>query len=216
MIMTSTAIAKVEPLPVPAPGNLMPAWPKWMLAIEKDLHQNPSEDGGLWELPASLIPTDAQRAVITAQGHQLAAFLSQTPAHGEKFGKSILLQVANLLGSKPSQAGDLESKKARIDSYMQALQHIPVWAVQTVIYRWHCGECDRPYDHPPVRFDYTWAPSSADLCQLAKREVREVRRRMLTCERALKATAPKYTAEYRAEMKDKLRSIGIDVEEATT
>ena len=88
---------------------------------------------------------------------------------------------------KPARAGGSEAAEARLDAFMEALDDVPHWAVAIAIRKWHRGECG--LNEHGERYDYRWAPESADLRRLARIEAYGTHARIEFLERLLNAVA---------------------------
>ncbi len=186
-----TELAKIEPLPVPAPTNPTPSWPTWLTTLGKCVVMREMLIDPLTvkygDVPTlETLPTDSQRLSMEGHRNQLTALLDQVPLNSEVLHKQMFGLVAKLMLAKPSRAGGPETADARIEAYLLALDDTPVWAVATAIRKWHRGECD-DYRSGAEKFDYRWAPEFADLRKLALREAGEVRRRIMLIDRILSA-----------------------------
>jgi hypothetical protein len=112
-------------------------------------------------------PTKAQRTALIAHRDEMTALLEQRPIDGNEYHKRTFGLIAKLILAKPARAGGPETTEARQEAYDIALDDVPHWAVQQAIRKWYRGECGAGYD-------YRWAPDSADLRKLARRESGEV------------------------------------------
>jgi hypothetical protein len=191
--MTTTAIAKIEPLPVPTPVDPVPRLPTWIDSLANSIREQSLHDPetGNYNKCLTLVPermpTSDQRYELEKHRHCLTTLLDQQPAKNRECAKKTFGLIANLMLAKPARAGGPETAKARAKAYEIALADVPCWSIDLAIRSWYCGQCDREYAVPPERYDYTWAPESAILRKLALREVAAVHRRLRVIDRVLTA-----------------------------
>lgn len=189
-------MASQKNLALPATGRTpMPSLPAWLSsrvsAMATNLQRDPAT--GKWHEPLTLRPelalTDQQRQAVQTRIQSSTSLLDQslTPIGSKDADKAMFTLVTNLMLAKPSRAGGPATSTARGDAYLAALDDVPTWAVEQAIRKWHRGECDRPFENPPVTFDYTWAPEAADLRRLARREVYAVKDEIAKLENLLVA-----------------------------
>jgi hypothetical protein len=185
-------IVKIGPLPVPTERVPTPSLPAWVTSRQSVLAPNLQLDAsGKWgeplTLPTAMLPADGQREAIENHIRHLNFLLLQTPQLNEEWEKKTFVAIGKLMLVKPARAGGPEAAEARAEAYSDALDDVPHWGVTLAIRKWHRGECGTNEHGEP--YDYRWAPESADLRRLARREAREVRARVEELERLLGAVA---------------------------
>ncbi len=193
--MAGTQLATIQPLPVPSPANPAPALPTWAVKLHDAVHTNNQVDletGRLVDalvLRQELMPTPEQRVALESHKTRLAALLELTPLNHDECGKRILGLVTKLLLAKPARDAGPEAAEARIEFYAMALDDVPSWAVAIVVRKWARGDCDQLYTvgAPIERYDYRWAPDSAELRKLALRETHKLRGQIRQIDRVLAA-----------------------------
>jgi hypothetical protein len=177
-------LARIAPIPLPTERAATPSWPAWLTSRVSAMARNEQRDPatGQWTelmaLPADQMLTAAERAAIERHHQCLTSLLDLTPLKSEAADKATYAAISELLLAKPARAGGPETAKARAKTYIAALDDVPTFAVFMAIRKWYRGECDRPYElGNEKRYDYTWAPDSADLRTLALREMKPVQLR---------------------------------------
>jgi hypothetical protein len=178
-----TQLTTIEPLPVPTAANPTPRLPAWFTNFEKLLKADEWAGKSFDVLPT--MPTDEQRSAMLAHRDLYATALEQTPLNNDECAKRTLILIGKLVAAKPSRAAGAETIEARIETYNAALDDVPTWAVAGAIRKWHRGQCDNAFDYSgeAETFDYRWAPESADLRKIARREAWEVQKRIETLDR---------------------------------
>lgn len=185
----STAVALLQPVPLPSPASPLPNLPAWFERMDKSvrlttIYDPVKQDVVGDRLTVCALPTPQQRADLKRHKAYLDRLLVLTPINGREHAKKTFGLVAKLMLAKPSRAGGPEAAEARMESYQMALDDVPWWAVAEAIRRWHRGKCHRPLEQAP---DYTWAPGTADLRRYAWRVVSEVKKRIEAVDKVLSA-----------------------------
>ena len=183
----SQALAIIEPLPLPTRRQLTPVLPAWVTDLESALcdkwgcayHPLNNREWMLRKLP-----TTEQRAALENNRSALVKMLDQTPERSQEAEDRVLDAVTELMLAKAHSANtDPVVGKAKLKSFIYALEEIPVWATELAVKNWHRGKCDvRNYVNPDfnVAHDYRWAPDPVDLARIAERYVKQVRDRITT------------------------------------
>ncbi len=186
-------LQNLEPIALPdvrQPAR-MPSLPAWLASRKSALATNLQRDpatGGFREmltLPATLLPSEAQRQAMMEHLRALRSWLETTPERDRKHSDETLATVTKLLLTLPAPRADERAVEAKGDAYMAALDDVPSWAVAEAVRCWYRGDCgtdDRGRAH-----DYTWAPVPAVLRRIALGKTAPVRQRIAEIERILSA-----------------------------
>lgn len=159
----SNQLAKIEPIPPldPKAPRLvsLPSWATDLNQTAMDLRKNDAYRVGahgrkVVTLPASLMPTPAQRAFIERRVMELENLERPGPA------KEIDATIGALIVRYATVRQDDDMMRARMDGYRLVLRELPAWAVREAYARWLKGEIGREYDAsfpPPERVLYECA-----------------------------------------------------------
>ena len=191
----ANAIAKIEPLPVPAPLDPAPRVPASVTEMGERVFENyqPHPDTGAIDDCLVLMPermlTAQQRIELENHKGHTAKLLEMTPEHDQVFGKKVFGKLSALILTTAKTRAGPEAAEARLATYEMAVEDLPYWSVEIAIKKWHRGQCDRPYvyDGPPEVYDYRWAPELADLRKIAMRETWPLKQRIKLIDRILAA-----------------------------
>jgi len=183
-------LTRTEQLPVPTPQNAIPSLPVWITTRVAALAPNlqMDEKGKFHEpltLPPALVLREQEREDLEAYLQASRSLLAQTPENSEQWEKETFALIGKMILVKPSRSAGPGTTEARVEVYAMALDDVPSWAVQRAIRKWHRGECGT--DQHGRTFDYRWAPESADLRNLAQREVYDLKERIAALEKLLGA-----------------------------
>jgi hypothetical protein len=207
-----TELAIIEPLRLPDPRRpaQMPSLPAWAisrLACVKDNWQNGKME---LTLPTAMIPTSAQRDMITQHIGALSKFVERTPANSADCEAETLVIVTKMLLALPAPRSTETGNEAKGEAYLAALDDISPWAVQEAIRKWYRGEHG-------AKYDYHWSPVPADLRSLARSEEYRVRGRMTVLGRICNAVPlVEYSDEHRKMMLKKLVDLGQNLKPMQT
>jgi hypothetical protein len=192
-----TQLTIFDPIPLPDPRRpgTLPSLPQWAErlngAVRLELQMTP--DGKTFEsqdvlvLPPDLMPTADQRQAMTSHQDSLRSFLLDTPAVSAaaetRVATAVSKLIAVLAGERKSELAD----EARSDVYLDVLDDVPCWAVESAVRRWFkhaCGsdERGRPYD-------YRWTPDPGTLRKIAQEDVYALSVRVGAIQRILDARA---------------------------
>jgi hypothetical protein len=158
-------------------------------------------------LPANLVLTEEQRAVIERYISDLEALCKQTPAESEMWERATLVNIAELLMS-PSRSARLGEIEAEIAGkhYLIALKDVPTWAVEVAIENWLRGCCGNNQRGEP--YDCEWRPAPAALRQIAVSVKRSLADQIQTLRRLLNAEPLiEFGEEHRARMRAKVAGL---------
>lgn len=158
--------------------------------------------GEVRTLPRSLMLTGAMRAVLGRRIAELEAALAPGPA------EEIMEHVARLLGRYLTGKTD-DDLAVRAETYLDALDDLPAWAIREGIRRWFKGKCG---GSPK---DYDFAPSEARLHGVAEGIVRATRGQAICFRRLLAAEPePEISETDRARQAAELQALAISLRSA--
>lgn len=191
----STQLVQFESIQLPDPRRpaMLPSLPQWAErlsgAVRLELQMTP--DGKTFErqdvlvLPPELMPTSDQRQAMTSHQDSLRSFLLDTPAHSVTAETRVATAIAKLItvlaGERKSDLAD----EARSEVYMDVLDDVPCWAVESAVRRWFrhdCGTDERGKPH-----DYKWVPDPGTLRKIAQENVSALGARIGKVQRILDA-----------------------------
>jgi hypothetical protein len=192
---------QLEPIPLPNVDSLdtMPTWPAWVAeraaAISRGRDKNAAGHycNGPW-MPAQLIPSFEQRALIERHVDALKLLMDQTPKCDRASEKATNGLITKLLHALSGQRTTEAAIAARAEAFTIALETDPWWAVAAAIRGWYRGKYGKEHD-------YRWAPAPAVLHELATREAWKIWGRVRQLEDILTAEAPlTFSDEHRKRM----------------
>lgn len=169
-------------LPDPRRPEAIPSLPVWLerssaaAKPELQLTQDASTFEEVLTLPASMMPSQAQRQAIGQHIDSLRSYLLQRPTDSEEAETKIAAAVTNLLLVLPSSRKSDMGSEARADVYLDVLDDLNWWAVKGACRRWlrhDCGKDERGQEH-----DYRWCPDPGTLRNIAMGEEARVRHRV--------------------------------------
>jgi hypothetical protein len=178
----ATELTVFEPIPAPDPRRpgMLPSLPQWAERLSAAVRLEPqmTPDGKSFEkqevlvLPSQMMPSPEQRRAMIDHQDSLRSCLSDVPAHSSQAETRTATAVAKLItvlaGERKSDLAD----EARSEVYMDVLDDVPCWAVETAVRRWFkhdCGTDERGKAH-----DYRWAPDPGTLRAVAQQEVHKL------------------------------------------
>jgi len=191
----STEIALFEPIQLPDPRRpaTLPSLPAWAErlngAVRLELQMTP--DGKTFEkadvlvLPPDLMPTERQKLAIQSHQANLRSFLLDTPAHSVTAETRVATAVSKLLTVLAGERKSDLVEEARSEVYLDVLDDVPCWAVESAVRRWFkhdCGTDERGKPH-----NYVFAPDPGTLRSIAQGEIRAIGARIGTLQRILDA-----------------------------
>lgn len=211
------ALTKHDPIPVPDQRRpeMMPSWPEWLTSRVDAVRlvQQPDPTTGRYRsvmtLPKSSILSQSERTVIEAAAAKLKAQLSQTPESGTQIlvdgrmvdcDEAMLVIITKMMKAKPAARTDEIGVEATGETYMIALEDMPVWAVTAALRKWYRGES--PVLDPKHPHDYRWRPDTAALRKLAMIERAAVANRFTQLDSLLNAET---LIEFSPEHEDMMR-----------
>lgn len=165
------ALTVIEPFKLPdlrRPGQ-MPSLPGWLVtqlgAASSNLQMDPKtrKFNDVLTLPSDRMPSEAQRAAATAHCQQLRALCQRTPEKGDDWAKATMEVLTRMFLSLPSRKESAASADVKMDSYLEALDDVPSWAVAEAMRGWYRGTHSDEYD-------FSWAPAPAVLRKLSVAE----------------------------------------------
>lgn len=191
----STQLAIFEPIKLPDPRRpaTLPSLPAWVerlkSAVRLELQMTPDgksfEPNDVLVLPAELMPSSDQRQAMTLHRDSLCSFLAETPANSAEAETRVATAVSKLLTVLAGERKSDLVEEARSDVYLDVLDDVPCWAVESAVRAWFrhdCGADERGRPH-----DYKWAPDPGTLRQIAQREAYKIGARIGSIQRILDA-----------------------------
>lgn len=174
-----TEIALFEPIPLPDPRRpaTLPSLPAWAErlngAVRLELQMTP--DGRSFEkqdvlvLLANLMPTEAQRQAMLSHQHSLRSFLRDTPALSVTAETRVATAVSKLLTVLVGERKSDLVEEARSEVYLDVLDDVPCWAVESAVKRWFKHDCGSDERGKP--YNYVFAPDPGTLRKIAQEDV---------------------------------------------
>jgi hypothetical protein len=190
---TELAITETIKLPDPRRPATLPSLPGWTahLSAAVRLELQMTTDGKTFEkqevlvLPLDLIPTAQQRQMMIDHRDSLRSSLLDTPAHSITAETKVATAVSKLLTVLAGERKSDLVEEARSDVYLDVLDDVPWWAVDSAVRAWFrhdCGTDERGRPH-----DYKWAPDPGTLRKIALTLTYPIGARIRTMQRVLEA-----------------------------
>lgn len=126
-------------------AGLTPQLPQWAVSRAASLN------GTISKPTIRQALTVSEREQISRSICLAEASLLVTPLQNTDAGKAMFVLIKKLIDRFPSQQATEDTREARTEGYVDALEDLPIWATQEAIRKWHRAECGK--------HDYTWAPS---------------------------------------------------------
>jgi hypothetical protein len=171
----ATELAIIEPIKLPDPRRpaTLPSLPAWAerlksaarLELQMTLDGKTFEKQDVLVLPAELMPTPAQRQMMMDHRDSLRSSLLDTPAISVAAETKVATAVSKLLTVLAGERKSDLVEEARSDVYLDVLDDVPCWAVDSAVRAWFkhdCGTDERGRAH-----DYKWAPDPGTLRKIA-------------------------------------------------
>lgn len=191
----ATALTLIDPIKLPDPRRpaTLPSLPAWAerlsaavrLELQPTLDGKSFEKGDILVLPAEMMPNPDQRRTMINHIEGLRSFLSETPAKSSAAETRIAAAVSKLLTVLAGERKSDLVEEARSEVYLDVLDDVPCWAVETAVRRWFrhdCGTDERGRPH-----DYKWAPDPGTLRKIAIEDVYALGARIGKIQRVLDA-----------------------------
>lgn len=187
-------IVKHEPLPLPDPRRPVRtvSFPQWtercIGAVRPEIQL--SVDGMTFEnnaltLPANLIPNAVQRLEMENYVASVASLLAQTPEADASFESRTAVVVSKLMVVLAGERKSDIAEEARADVYLEVLDDVPCWAVESAARKWFRHEAGNDERGRP--YDYRWAPDPGALRRIAMFETFTLKARATEMQRAIDA-----------------------------
>ena len=188
-----TQVAMFEPIMLPDPRRpaTLPLLPEWAArlsgAVRLELQVTPDGKSfvDILVLPPELMPTPDQRQALTSHRDSLRSALQDTPAASVGAETRVATAVSKLLTVLGGERKSDLVEEARSDVYLDVLNDVPCWAVESAERLWFkhdCGTDERGKSH-----NYAFAPDPGMLRKIALREVYAIGARIVTIQRILDA-----------------------------
>ena len=191
----ATALATIEPIKLPdsrRPATL-PSLPEWAErlkgAVRLELQMTP--DGKTFEkqdilvLPAELMPSPTQRQMMTGHRDSLRSSLQDTPEASSAAETRVATAVSKLITVLPGERKSDLIEEARSEVYLDVLDDVPWWAVDSAVRAWFkhdCGTDERGKAH-----NYLFTPNPGTLRKIALNFTYPISARIKTIQRVLDA-----------------------------
>jgi hypothetical protein len=181
-----TTLVRHEPIALPDVTRLraIPPLPAW-LATRQSKVSFEFELGSYRRgptLPAELLLSTSERAVVESYLQALQALIAATPENDEDARKGLLATVTKMMLVLPSQKASEEAGEAKAEAFDVALSDVPVCAINEAVRGWYRGQYGDGHN-------YTWQPAPAVLRRLAFLELTKIRYRIRDLENILAAKA---------------------------
>lgn len=190
-----TNLAVIEPIKLPDPRRpgTLPSLPAWVErlngAVRLELQMTP--DGRSFEkqdvvvLPAEMMPSPEHRQTMIEHRDSLRSSLFDTPADNSGAETKVATAVSKLLTVLAGERKSDLVEEARSDVYLDVLDDVPWWAVDSAVRAWFkhdCGTDERGRPH-----DYKWAPDPGTLRKIAMTFTHPIGSRIGVIQRILEA-----------------------------
>lgn len=188
-------LAIIEPIKLPDPRRpaTLPSLPQWAArlsgAVRLELQMTP--DGKTFErqdilvLNLEMMPTVEQRQMMMDHMDSLRSLLLDTAANSVVAETKVATAVSKLLTVLAGERKSDLVEEARSDVYLDVLDDVPWWAVDSAVRAWFkhdCGADERGRPH-----DYKWAPDPGTLRKIAMTYAQPIGARIGTIQRVLDA-----------------------------
>lgn len=208
-----------EPIKPPDPRRpaAMPSLPVWLArstaAVRLEAQLKPGtkefERGEVLVLPATMMPSQAQREEMRAHVDSLRSYLRQTPAESVDAETAVATVVSKLLTVLAGEKKSELVEGARADVYLDVLDDVPCWAVEAAAKLWFRHDCGTDEQGKP--FAYQFPPDPGRLRKIALRQTYEMTGRIGKIQRLLDAReyvdCTKQLEDGRAAMSGLMRAI---------
>lgn len=183
------ALVKIEPIPLPNLRRpaLIPSLPAWLAhltaAARPELQLVGTRYRDVMVVPK--IPNVEQKQAMTDHIASLFALLRQTPASSTEAETKTATAITKILLVLPSVRKTEIGAEVTSEVYLDVLDDVPYWAVESAIRLWHRHECGTDEKGRP--HDYKWAPDPGTVRQVALRECQAMENRIKEIEKVLSA-----------------------------
>lgn len=152
-------------------------------------------------IPASLMPTGAQRQAIATRIDELED--AQRPGPVER----TVAIIGEIIAEHATGRMDEMVAGVKTDAFLDALEDLPAWAIREAVRRWRRGEVDGVDPQ-----DFKFAPKPQQLRRAAMLMVNVARGQAVRLQRILDAEAEKpVSADVQQRQSEELARIGIRV-----
>lgn len=190
-----TQLAIIEPIKLPDPRRpaTLPSLPEWAERLKNGvrLELQLTADGKSFEksevlvLPPELMPSPQQRQAMTGHRDSLRSCLFETPAHSVVAETRVATAVSKLLTVLAGEKKSDLVEEARSDVYLDVLDDVPCWAVESAVRSWFKHDCG--VDERGKAHNYVFAPDPGTLRKIAQTFVYALGARIGTIQRILDA-----------------------------
>jgi hypothetical protein len=139
--------------------------------------------------------------------HSLRCFLLDTPALSVSAETRVATAVSKLLTVLAGERKSDLVEEARSEVYLDVLDDVPCWAVESAVHRWFKHSCGS--DERGRAYDYHWAPDPGTLRKIAQEDVTVLSARIGAIQRLIDA---REYVDCRAQMeRGKLAMKGLNI-----
>lgn len=185
-------LAILEPIPLPDLRRVTPtpSWPPWLAHLIAAVRSETQIVAGEFRedipvLPPDRLLTAPQRTAVRDHLASLRSCLEQTPANGTEWEVRTAKAVTKMLLVLPSMRRTDVGDDARSEVFLDVLDDVPCWAVESATRRWYRHEAGM--DERGRAHDYKWAPDPGTLRRVALSCRHEIAGRALQFDRLLEA-----------------------------
>lgn len=186
-----TDLTILEPIlpPDPRRPGTLPSLPEWAERLKSaariELQVTGDKFTELIVLPPDLMPLAQQRQMMTDHRDNLRSSLLDTPAISVAAETKVATAVSKLLTVLAGERKSDLVEEARSDVYLDVLDDIAWWAVDSAVRAWFRHDCATDERGRP--YDYKWAPDPGTLRKIALKFTYPIRARIGAIQRVLEA-----------------------------
>ncbi len=164
-------VAIIEPIKLPDPRRpgTLPSLPAWVErlngAVRLELQPVQGKFQDLLVLPASLMPSPAQRQMMIDHRDSLRLSLLGTPLDSAVAETKVATAVSKLLTVLAGERKSDLVEEARSEVYLDVLEDVPWWAVDSAVKAWFKHDCGTDERGKP--YNYVFAPDPGSLRKIA-------------------------------------------------
>jgi DNA-binding FrmR family transcriptional regulator len=164
----------------------LPEWAERLKsAVRIELQVTGDKFTDLMVLPPDLMPLAQQRQMMTDHRDNLRSSLLDTPAISVAAETKVATAVSKLLTVLAGERKSDLVEEARSDIYLDGLDDIAWWAVDSAVRAWFRHDCGTDERGRP--YDYKWAPDPGTLRKIALKFTYPIRARIGAIQRVLEA-----------------------------
>jgi len=186
-----TDLAILEPIlsPDPRRPGTLPSLPEWAErlknAVRIELQETGDKFTDLMVLPPDMMLLAQQRQMMTDHRDNLRSSLLDTPAISVAAETKVATAISKLLTVLAGERKSDLVEEARSDVYLDVLDDIAWWAVDSAVRAWFRHDCGT--DERGRSYDYKWPPDPGTLRKIALKFIHPISARIKTIQRVLEA-----------------------------